>query len=1257
MVSSFDPVTKKISHRSVNACLAPLCSVDGLAVTTVEGIGSVKRGLDVVQEKISSNHGSQCGFCTPGIVMSVYTQRRANPAISEEQLVESLDGNLCRCTGYRPLVESVKQLAGVCPSSGKPCSCDKSQCGQPVEPDYEYIFPPKLILRQKNKEAASGLKITQGKFTWWRPNTLEQLLDIKKEHHHAKIIVGNTEVGIETKFKNFHYTDLVSPALVSDLHVFDVKADHLVIGASVPLADLQKQFQRLKKELPKEQVAGISAVLYQLKWFAGNQIRNVACVGGNIATASPISDLNPVWIATNSTINLRSATTGARSVSMREFFVSYRKTVLKADEIIVSITMPLSREKEFVRCYKQARRKEDDIAVVSSCFRLMLDKENKVSEVCLSFGGMAAKAVFCQEAETYLKGKNFLDEKTFKEALEHMAKDVPLTSDAVGGMAGFRRTLTSSFFFKFYQFVMAQVDPNNSWVVRDAFVEPHRKVTSGKQVFADTNEKIAPVTVPLAHVAAKQQTTGEAVYVDDMPQPARGLYAHFVMAGKPNANFSGIDADIALKMPGVVAFYSAKDIPGLNEIGPVFTGEELFASSQTKFAGHPVGIVVASTHQQARDAARYVEINWGQESKPILSMEDAIEARSFHQDAPHFIEKGDVAGSLKKAKHVVKGEITIGAQEHFYLEPQGSFVVPGEDNEFEVFASSQNPTKTQMKVAGVLGVPASKVVARTKRMGGGFGGKETRSIFVSAACAVASYHLHRPVRMILDRDVDFSLSGTRHAFRGNYEVGFDDQGIIEGVDVNLYCNAGYSMDLSFSVMERALFHSLNAYKCGNIRAVGHLCKTNLLTATAFRGFGGPQGMMVCETWIDHIARELNLPIETVRERNLVQAGDLSHYNQEFDPTVRIKEVYSKLREQSEFDARQKKVEEYNAGSRYRKRGICLLPTVFGMSFTAKFMNQAGALVHCYQDGSVQVHHGGTEMGQGLHTKVAQVAAAAFGIEMKQVRILETATDKVANTSPTAASVSSDINGAAVLDACNQINERLAPLRKEFPEASHQELCLKAHLNSINLSAQGFYKTPDLSEFNFLKKVAEGDVNHPFNYYSQGAAVTEVELDTLTGDFSILRTDILMDVGNSINPTLDIGQVEGAFVQGMGWCTMEELVWMKNGNMFTRGPGAYKIPGFADTPQEFNVSLLQNNPNIRAIHSSKGVGEPPFFLGGSTFFALKSAVYAARAEEKLTGFFNLQSPATAERLRMACQDQFTKQFEDTETPHKEFFFLL
>lgn len=581
--------------------------------------------------------------------------------------------------------------------------------------------------------------------------------------------------------------------------------------------------------------------------------------------------------------------------------------------------------------------------------------------------------------------------------------------------------------------------------------------------------------------------------------------------------------------------------------------------------------------------------------------------------------------------------VQVGGQEHFYLETNAACVIPVENDEFVCMSSTQAAAKHQKFIASVLGIPANRVVSKTKRLGGAFGGKETRGIFLHSAIAVPAYHLRRAVRFMLDRDEDMQMSGQRHAFLAKYKVGFSKEGTVKAIDLQLYHNAGNSWDLSHAIMDRAMLHSDGCYVIPNVRLQGNMCRTNQSSNTAFRGFGGPQGLMFAEMWMEQMARTVGRPVHELRAAHLQQDGYATHYGQVMTD-CRIKACWDTVHASSDFDKRLAAVQEFNSANRWRKRGLTVMPTKFGISFTALFMNQAGALVHIYLDGTVLVTHGGVEMGQGLHTKMAQVAAQALSVPLSKVFISETSTDKVPNASPTAASASSDMYGAAILDACRQLNERLAPFRQaaEAEGRAWKDIVNAAYMARVDLSAHGFYVTPDITG---------GSGNRPFNYYTYGCAVAEVELDTLTGDFHLLRADVVMDVGNPINPAIDIGQVEGGFVQGMGWACIEELQWgdkqhpwVRPGQLFTRGPGTYKIPSVNDIPIDFRVTLLSNAPNTRAVHSSKAVGEPPFFLGASVFFALKEAVYAARKDAGLgDSWFPLDAPATPERLRMLCAD--------------------
>lgn len=533
----------------------------------------------------------------------------------------------------------------------------------------------------------------------------------------------------------------------------------------------------------------------------------------------------------------------------------------------------------------------------------------------------------------------------------------------------------------------------------------------------------------------------------------------------------------------------------------------------------------------------------------------------------------------------------------------------------------------------MTGVAANKVVTRVKRLGGGFGGKETRSIQLAGICATAAHKTRRPVRCMLNRDEDIITSGQRHPFLCRWKVGATKEGKLIAFDADVFANAGHTQDLSGAVVERALSHIDGVYNIPNLHVRGWACKTNTVSNTAFRGFGGPQGMFMCESMMEEVADRLGMSSDALRELNMYKPGDKTHFNQELKDFF-VPLMYKQVKEESSYMERRQAVDEYNRTHKWSKRGLAIIPTKFGISFTALFLNQAGALVHVYHDGSVLVAHGGTEMGQGLHTKMCMVAAQALQVPLSDVHISETGTNTVVNTSSTAASASSDLNGYAIFNACEQINERLQPYREKMPNATMKELAHAAYFDRVNLSANGFYRTPDIG---YVWGENKGQM---FYYFTQGVAAAEVQIDTLTGDWTPLRADIKMDVGRSINPAIDYGQIEGAFIQGQGLFTTEESLWHRgSGQIFTKGPGAYKIPGFRDIPQIFNVSLLKdvNWENLRTIQRSRGVGEPPLFMGSAVFFAIRDALKSARAQWGVRDVLELQSPATPERIRVSCAD--------------------
>ncbi|KAG2539897.1 hypothetical protein PVAP13_9NG506500 [Panicum virgatum] len=1287
MVSCYDLTTKKSLHFAINACLAPLYSVEGMHIITVEGIGDRQRGLHPVQECLAKAHGSQCGFCTPGFVMSMYALLRSSKEPpTEEQIEDCLAGNLCRCTGYRPIIDAFRVFAktdnlvytnsssqntdgqAICPSTGKPCSCQNeadanvnSSLPSSVEryspcsyneidgnsyDDKELIFPPELQLRKVMPLKLKGYN----EIRWFRPLKLNQVLHLKSCYPDAKLIIGNSEVGVETKFKNAQYKVMISVTHVPELNTLKVKEDGIHIGSAVRLAQLQNFLKKVIAERDLPETSSCQAIVRQLKWFAGTQIRNVASVGGNICTASPISDLNPLWMAIGAKFQITDVNGNVRTTLAKDFFLGYRKVDIKPNEILLSVILPWTRPFEYVKEFKQAHRREDDIALVNAGMRVYLrETEGKwiISDVSIVYGGVAAVPLSASKTENFLTGKNWNFE-LLDDTFNLLKEDIPLSENAPGGMVEFRRSLTLSFFFKF--FLSVTHDMNMKGLLEDGLhadhasaIQPYsRPVAVGTQGYEIVKQGTS-VGQPMVHMSATLQVTGEAEYTDDTPTPPNTLHAALVLSKKAHARILSIDDSIAKSSPGFVGLFLSKDIPGTNHTGPIIHDEEVFASEVVTCVGQTIGIVVADTHDNAKNAANKVHIEYS-ELPAILSIEDAVKNGSFHPNTKRCLGKGDVEQCFMSGAcdRIISGEVQVGGQEHFYMEPQGTLVWPVDSgNEMHMVSSTQAPQKHQKYVANVLGLPLSKVVCKTKRIGGGFGGKETRSAVFAAAVSVPSYCLRRPVKLILDRDVDMISSGQRHSFLGRYKVGFTNDGKILALDLEIYNNGGNSLDLSLAVLERAMFHAENVYDISNIRVSGQVCFTNFPSNTAFRGFGGPQGMLIAENWIHHIASELQRSPEDIKELNFHNDGTMLHYGQLLQ-NCKIRSVWDELKASCKFMEARKAVRSFNSNNRWRKRGIAMVPTKFGISFTAKFMNQAGALVQVYTDGTVLVTHGGVEMGQGLHTKVAQVAASSFNIPLSSVFISETSTDKVPNASPTAASASSDLYGAAVLDACQQIKARMEPIASRGTHNSFAELAQTCYMERVDLSAHGFYATPDIG-FDW-----DDGKGTPFLYFTYGAAFAEVEIDTLTGDFHTRTADIVMDLGFSINPAIDIGQIEGAFIQGLGWVALEELKWgdqnhkwIRPGHLFTCGPGAYKIPSVNDIPLNFKVSLL------KVIHSSKAVGEPPFFLGSAVLFAIKDAIFAARADEGHKEWFPLDNPATPERIRMACVDSITKKFANAD----------
>ncbi|KAK9866639.1 hypothetical protein WJX84_012043 [Apatococcus fuscideae] len=1335
----------ELRHRSVNACLFPLYAADGKHIVTIEGVGSLKAGLHPVQQRLATLHGSQCGFCTPGFVMAMYALLRAtNGRPSEQQIAVSLAGNLCRCTGYRPIVDAFKVFAHVpakaytddsiqaqespaanghntphlsedgfpgfkrplaqteqsqasskkvCPSTGRPCDCSGSEppafnghtaaTGASAEVQHsntsskvpsaaeqanlrgfsEPIFPAELRSYQAQDLCLVGLECT-----WLRPVSLAKLLEARQQHPDARLVAGHNEVGIERKYNQTTPPLLISISEVPELSQIQVGKTAVLVGATVTLTQLLDLCSHLIARRPAHETRCFSALSNQLQHFSGNQVRNMATLGGNIVNASPISDINAIMMAIGASYELVGSDGSRTALLPQDFLMGFRKTKLQPGETLLQVSIPFTSQHEFVAEYKQSHKREDCLAVGNAGFYAQLQSSDggwSIERARISLGGVGPFTQLAPQAAQAMQQQPW-SRATLDRTLAALSKDVNQVSGTQGWRLNMHQAAIASFLFRFFLSVSVQLEaevPGSAPLFGPSELSgapadlPSDGLSKGAQLFPLASPE-AIVGHPTMHMAARSQTTGEAQFAGDIKLVGMH-HAALVTSTRPHARLVSVDASAALQMEGVSSFCDARTMGGPGENAATSTATGLQHQQQHNYSN-------AAGHMK-------------QDEEVFASSEVHTVGQVIGMGPENKVQVGDIDAWLHKCDHMLEGSVVVGAQEHFYMEPQVSVVQPQENDELIIHASTQSATAYQHDIARSLGLPSHKVVCHVKRVGGAFGGKETRFIPITAAAAVAARELGRPVRIALERHEDMAISGHRHPFLIKYKVGYNKDGEVKAVDAEAFCNGGWCLDMSQAVIGKALLHADNAYRVPHLRFTGRICRTHTVSNTSMRGLGGPQIMLAIESILDRVATELQLPQERVRSLNMYQPGEKAVCGQAVE-AGQLRACWDKTLETSSFPERSAQVALFNQGSRWRKRGICTIPVKFGVGFAGKFMNQGGALVHIYMDGTVLVTTGGIEMGQGLHTKCCMVAAQELGIPLDRVHIAETATDKVPNTSPSAASASSDLYCMAVIDACSQLRDRLAPFRQakaahtadgqqesgsgaqkppSFPEAVRA-----AYMAMVDLSARGFHAVTQVTGLG-------GDM--PFKYWTYGAAATEVELDVLTGAHKVLRADIVMDLGQPLNPALDIGQIEGAYVQGLGMTCKEELVWgdvehdwLPRGHLQTRGPGSYMIPTVEDIPADLRVTLLEDEPGRAPsstspgaagagsmsegkssekrppglVYSSKNAGEPPFFLGASAFFALKQAVYAARRDAGHPAWIQLDSPASTERVRMSCADHLT-----------------
>ena len=1217
-----------VTLQAVNSCTRFLSTIDGKAVLTVEDLGplsthtgecEVQDPLHPAQRALLSCHGSQCGFCTPGFAVSLASlyeaHQQAHTRPSRADIRDSLAGNLCRCTGYRPIVQAGERMFDLPPKSLNLKGVAAQLQHLQVDPPLHYSAPHPMDERRTDHVVA--------------PRSLSDLVQWRRRLPQARLIAGSTDVGLWVTKQMRDVGDLIYLGDVVELQNIEVRDGVLRIGAA---ATLQAAWSSLVEHWPH--------LSEMARRFAGPPVRHAGTLGGNIANGSPIGDGAPVLMALNAQVVLRGSQ-GGRSVPLDAFYVDYMKNRMGADEFVEALHMPLDPDVQ-VRAYKISKRFDSDISSVSAGMALQTS-QGRVTQVRLAFGGMAAivkRAVLTEQA---LLGRPWT-EASVGLARDALAQDFAPLSD-LRASASYRLQAAEAMLQRFWRDTTQAHD--------DVHHEPPATSVSPAHTLRAApgpGPNASPLHQAVAHESAALHVQGAAPFTDDIPERAGTLHMALVWSPVAHGILRSVPKDSWRSFPGVVDVLTAEDIPGENDCGPIVHDDPILAHDEVHYVGQPVAAIVATSRQAARYAAARARATLVIDPLPAVLDVRQAHAQQHYLTAPlHLVREtrpGAIQATLAAAPHRHRGTFSLGGQEQFYLEGQVAYAVPQEDRGMQVFSSTQHPSEMQTIVARALGLSSHHVQVECRRMGGGFGGKESQSGLFAAAAAVAAHRLGRPVKLRPDRDDDFMITGRRHPFEFDYDVGFDDEGRILAVEITMLANGGFSTDLSIPVVTRALCHFDNTYWLPEVAIHGYLARTHTQSNTAFRGFGGPQGVLAIEVILDDVARLLGRDALLVRQVNFYGEHErhITPYGQTIQDNV-IAALTDELLKTSHYAQRRQEVDAFNAQDLHLKRGLALTPVKFGISFNLPHLNQAGALVHVYADGSILVNHGGTEMGQGLNTKVAQVVAHELGVPLHHVRCTATDTAKVANTSATAASTGSDLNGKAAQSAARHIRERLADLfASKFAVPANQvhfeqgqvrggthhlpfeELVTLAYTSRVQLWSDGYYATPGL---HWDAKTLTG---RPFYYFAYGAAVSEVIVDTHTGESKVVRTDILHDVGQSLNPALDIGQIEGGFIQGMGWLTTEELVWHPTtGTLLTHAPSTYKIPTAHDVPEIMNVALFHNVNVEDTVHRSKAVGEPPLLLAFSVFLALRDAIGAAGAKHGLPA---LSAPATPESILRA-----------------------
>ncbi|XP_005106600.1 xanthine dehydrogenase 1 isoform X2 [Aplysia californica] len=1227
-VTLLEPISGVKTPYTVNSCCLQLYTCDGLEVTTVEGLGNTRKGLHAIQDRLAKYDGAQCGFCSPGQVMNMNGILLKNPKPTMQEIEDEFDATICRCTGYRSILDAMKSFAvdapaslpgglidieelegKMCRKSGKPCTGHCSKTNERKD-------------KACGNQTDQSIHIVSNGSQWLKPTSLQELCGLLDKHRtdNYRLVFGNTGFGVYKEIGPWMYSILIDLRGVKDMYTIDFDPT-IVLGGNLSISNLIDLFQRSQTD---PSISYGAAFAKHLKKVSMHGIRNMAAWPGNLM----LKHLHNEFV---SDIFMLLETVGARliifdgdgtrsEVSLPDFLSLDMK-----GKVIAAMALPTFQSKNMVfQTFRTSLRLQACHSYVTAGFKFELDAsqnylvQSKPSIVIL---GINAKLIHASVTEAYLEGKQLGDPAVLKTALLTLSSELVPDVSPLGGGTAYRKSLALSMFYKF---VLGACKTKVSPRYTSGGSSLERSLIVGKQDF-DSDPTEFPVSKPMMKLTADYLTTGEVKFLDDLPSAPGQLSAAVVISQVAKAKIDKIDPSAALKLPGVVDFISASDIPkgGVNNWRP--TGiygdatEELLCSGNVVYNGQPIGIIVADTETTAQTGASMVQVTYKDIQEPIVDIMDGIQKKSFFPNPPPPVVVGDAKGAIAKAPLKVSGGIACGDQYHFHMESQASFCTPSDLGGMNVVATSQWIDGVLGTVAQVLGLPESTVTVENQRLGGGFGGKISQNFLVSGLAALASYVTQRPVKLHLDIHTNMKMLGKRTPYYAEYEVGFTSTGRLQGIVQKLYADVGHDT-IEGNGADASVWID-NAYYCPNWLWTPIAVKTDKPMNTACRSPGSVPAIFIMESIMEHVAKALNKDPLDVRKENLYVKGQHSPSGMVLEYCT-IRAVVAQLETDIKLAERKQQVEAFNKANRWKKRGLSVMPNRFAISWSGAMYNTSVIIYH--GDGSVAIAHGGIDMGQGINTKVTQVCAYKLGIPMDKIRVKTSSTTINGNSITTGGSITSELACKSVIECCAILKARMAPVKAKMVDPSWEKLVAQCYADMIDLTASYMTHPKD---------------PYPAHYSCYSASCVEAEVDILTGQYQLRQMDMLYDCGQSMNPELDIGQAEGGFVFGMGYFLQEQMVYdPKTGEALNAGTWDYKPPLAKDLPMNFNFKFQKNAPNPLGVLRSKAVGEPPVTMAAASLFAIKHAVEAARAEISKDTFFPLNAPATVEKVQSLCLNQ-------------------